>query len=201
MRRTYNEIREMIGAALLQTHIARGIVRKAGLPAAASASGAIGGPRSELAGQYCYLDYPSSPYGAVVPYVAAEFSLFPQGDFGLSEPNDAESWTLGRYADFRGFSWARLLVTVTNPSGSGITLKIAPRQKVGSNAFLISFEGGELAVPLDEVGLHITDWLRFGWLEDTDDERPAQMNWHIHNPTGSSGSVGVGLCQLQVREE
>jgi hypothetical protein len=191
---TYQAIKGMVRGALLETRMARDIVRK-GAPEMVAAPEAVEAPAS-LAGQYARVSYPASnqhsQYGIVVSYTSAAEMQFPAGDTNTN---------LRFYGSFEGVTQMRMLATVTQAAASGCELAIAVFQEEIDNSVVevVDFDPGPPVVPLDAVGLHVSGWKTIEWSPDSKDGIPAQANWKLLNPTGLSGTVGVGLCQLQIR--
>lgn len=223
----WREIRQMIGEALLQTLMSRAIFRKGlglitGQPSSipvdvwgqyAHIDALLGGGYSELGSVVTYgaeippWDPETRPKGAPTRYLLTDF-MFPDGTQRASHKGD-----------WRGVDDVRLLATVTNagPSDSSLYLEMwidsEPLIAGVEDAFVpveISFEGGAPTVPLDEVGLHVSEWHRIEWgayrpLDpyeqgfDDPDPWPAQIYMRVSNPLSSTDSVGAGLIQIQVR--
>jgi hypothetical protein len=194
VHRTYGEIREMIEGSLLQTKTARQIVRKSMVKPGSVPTDVFSGQFIDLQGQYTKVSDSAEhhQYGSVLPYTASASQQFPLG-----------SGRLSRFGDFRGFVLTRIVVTVTKIAGAGCEMHIGITQDTGEPPPYptLGFEGGAPTVPLDETGLHVSDWKRIEWLEDPDVARPAEANWWLTNPTGQSGEVGIGLAQLQTSGE
>jgi hypothetical protein len=143
----------------------------------------------DLAGQYASAD--GTPQGIMLTYNGTSEQTFP-----------LQTEAMTRFADFRGFVYARVLLTVTQAAASGMRLFIACEQldSDGSN-YQISFSPSAPSVPLDETGLHISDWKLIEWVPITDDELRAQFTWLVENPNNATGTYGAGLGQLQLKGE
>lgn len=198
----------MIEKALLQTHTARSIVRKSTLrPGSASASGVVGVLPTDLLMEYAKVDIHTpgfAQYGSVVSY--GEVS---QG----FRPSDPE---FNRFWDFADITSMRFLVTVTKVAAPGTQMQVRVIQNVGpdpiSPATLpeTSFAGGNPTVPLDELGVHVSEWKQPEWLDVSRPfdnfrlesyGRPGQVFWWLVNPSGEAGDVGLGVCQVQVKTD
>ena len=122
--------------------------------------------------------------------IAASFTLV-NDDLGYVEdhgdalvffPSDLPR--MDRLLDWRGFTEALLLVTVTQAGAAGTS--------IGIESADVSFSGG-LSVPLT-LGVQITDWKAITFTSTA-----VLSRWRVYNPSELSGSFGIGLCQLQVR--
>lgn len=173
-RKSYAEILEMIGKALLDTSMARAIVRRAGVWPA----GALGGI-PDIFGTFSEITDTS---GYVGEYTSAEF-YFPDG-----------SQSMARYADTAGISEARILVTTTGVGATGSILLV----EVDGGEGVRGFVDEPPSAPLDSIGLHVSEWRRFSW-EPATLGRAALIRWVVSNPADAGGEFAVGLCQLQVR--
>ena len=91
---------------------------------------------------------------------------------------------MDRLLDWRGFTEALLLVTVTQAGAAGTS--------IGIESADVAFAGG-LSVPLDE-GVQISEWKAIEFSSDA-----VLSRWRVYNPSELAGSFGIGLCQLQVR--
>jgi hypothetical protein len=192
MRRTYNEIRRMIEQALLQTHTARSVVRKSMIrPGNEAIPGDAGEYPMNLANQYSIVR--DAQFGTIVPYSASgSLQRFPSG-----------AGHFERYGDWDGAESIRFLLTVTKAAGAGVHLRIDLWQNMddGANIQSLTFDGGQFSVPVDTVGLQITDWKSIDWADDPAGNRYADSDVYLINPTGQAGTVGVGLAQVQIRGE
>jgi hypothetical protein len=213
MRRFYREIREMIETSLLQTHTARDIVRKSGVRAGTQEEILPTFPSPRLAGQYSFVEQFEDPeltqYGSVLNYLATgTFMSFGFSDDQLFPDN---TWHIEHDDEFGDITQARLLVTVSRvASTSSVTLYPEMHQllsepaegeppREGGNIQLIGFVGGPPTVSLSSVGLHVTDWKEIDYIDDPNPARPARVWWKLNNPSGAAGTVGIGLCQCQIR--
>lgn len=95
-------------------------------------------------------------------------------------PDDTER--MSRYAPMRA-SACRLLVTVTG----------AAEATLGIEGDEITFSA-PVSAPLNEVGVHLTDWTPIS----VSREAP-YIRWVVTNPSLATSAYGLGLCQLQVR--
>lgn len=224
--RTHREIRQMIRASLLQTTMARAIFRK-GLGLIGGQPSTIPVDLSGQYAHVDILEGGYSPFGSFVTYGAEippwEPATDPKGaptryqltDFLFPDGTQRAS----HKGDWRGIHEVRLLATVTSagPLNSALYLELwidTDPDISGPDPFdpaEIPFSGGSPTIALDEVGLHVTDWHRIDWgeyrpldpyeLDLFDDPAPwpAQIYMRVSNPDSSTGSVGIGLCQIQVR--
>ena len=187
----------MIEDSLLHTKTARDIVRKSGVRSGAQDSGVSQAMPAVLAGQYSFVQQSgglSSQYGAVVSYASAAARAFPGGG-GVGGVGK-----LSYTGDFRNIAQARILVTVTQVAGAGCTVNIGLHQRLSNLSIVAAtFTGGAPSVSIDTLGLHISDWKDIEWTEDPGPVRLAESYWFLNNPTGVAGTVGIGLCQLQIR--
>jgi hypothetical protein len=223
LSRTYNEIREMVETSLLQTKTARDIVRKGMVRAPETSAAAWGAHSMDPWGQYAQVDSgTNSQYGSVIDYLAQPAFEFPRDPERLHSPPFILSLDPGRitrFADWRFVDEVRALVTVTDQGVANSTLDVYIvrdtlwPQGSGANIVEVPFESARPSVPLDEVGLHITDWCPIDWPEGASYAggvdssgavvgpfRPAQLHWIVNNPSESTGTAGIGLCQLQGRQ-
>lgn len=190
---THRAIREMIGDTLLATPMARDIVRKGlGL---ISAGGSAGTPLLiDLLEEHSLVQYDITgheQYGSLISYTSLANSPFPQG-----------STRMMRFWDFSQIEWFRLIANITEVGPSGGVLYLSIFQDVGDGTNpAISFEVGAPSVPADSLGLHVSEWRRAEWLEvpETLSGRPAMTLPWLTNPTGSPGSIGIGLAQILVK--
>jgi hypothetical protein len=207
LSKMYREIEEMIRRSLLHTKIARDIVRKSMIRAGGQVELESFGGLS-LKGQYSQVDAGASSLGSVVAYraepeFAFPFDIFPDHDnyVGVS--------LLRHRGDWRGIDEVRLLATVTDagPANSALSIELWRERNWGQppltfDPIEVPFVVSSPAVPLDEVGLHVSDWERIDWPPEANSPEgdvPALVQWHVNNPSSSTGSLGVGLCQLQAR--
>lgn len=177
--RVYSALEQMMHDSLLETGMARAIARKAGIRLGAATSGSL----PDLWGQIAHITGGDSSLGYELTSPALSSYVFPD-----STPRAA------RYADSRGVSQVRLLATVTDAASAGARLSIEIQDGVGEPVAL----SGTLEVPLDAVGLHVSEWRSLVWGE-TQEERPSYALWRASNPPASATTYAVGLCQLQVR--
>lgn len=162
-----DEILELIMDALLDVNMCRDIVRRAGAwPASLSA----GIP--DIAGTFSKV---TSDTGYAGSYLPATSFHFPDGTEGMAH-----------YLDMRGVSRIRILVTTTSVGVAGSTLSIALEGG--------SFPAGAPTAPLDEIGLHVSEWC-----DVTPNSGAALVRWVVSNPSEGAGVFSVGLCQAQVR--
>jgi hypothetical protein len=218
--RTYASVKETIRGTLLQTKMARDIVRKSGIRTAVAALPAEDPAPPQLKGQFAHVGTETT----------AEFSVYGRDlafpadtEFPFPEPKSGGAAFLGtsrlrNYSDWIGLEEVRLLATVTlaGPAGSELFIRMwrDTLWGVGGTAdFIVEvpFAGGGPIVPLDEVGLHASEWFAIDRPPEattpavpTDtlnppSRRPAMAEWYVSNPSGFAATGGVGLCQLQAR--
>lgn len=197
----YQAIHNMIETVLLETPMARAIARKgiARIPSGGS-SGGSGPPLMplglDLLEQYAKVDQvpgdTHSQFGSVLPYSSATSQPFPRSGTRLM-----------RFWDFRDVVSIKMLVTVTEVASAGSALELRIAQDVGTPGIFpqVPFTGGNPSVPLDTLGIHVTGWQNIEWFSESVDGRPAQLLPWLLNPGGTSGTLGVGLCQILVRGE
>jgi hypothetical protein len=197
LRRTYKAIREMIRQSLLETHTARDIVRKSMISPAESSSGVdnvLNGV--DLFQQYAFIDRSGanhSQYGAVLSYNTT---------FGPQTFPESSSPQMLRFWDFKDINHLKLLVTVTKVAGANVTLELRLQQDIGNpGPSSISFSGGNPSVPLDSLGLHITDWHEIQFLPESLEGRPAQCRPFFVAPSASVGTTGIGLIQILAKKD
>ena len=185
-------ILDMIGGAVRETDLARGIARKGLIPV--PFGGESTGAPTDPWGTYAKVDElgsgTHSQYGSVLEYESEESFEF-EG--------------MARYADHLGVDEVMILANVTEVGNAGSSLYLTIDYDADSGAGIdvepVPFTSASPTVPLDEVGLHLSSWERIDWPVDSlvDEERPAIIRWWIDNPSEGGGSVGLGLCQLFVR--
>ena len=180
----------MIHDALLETEMSRAIARKSGVRLSPGLSVDAATPADDLWGQYHKVDQSGrthSAYGSIVSYTALSDHLFP------TNPQTRMS----RHGDALGASEARLVVTVTRVGRAGSTLRVTIQGAGGTEGFTT----GPPAVPLDSLGLHVTEWKAIAWgtIPPGTTQLEAQTRWRVSNPGAGTGTVGIGICQLQVR--
>lgn len=185
---THSAIIEMIGNALLETHMARSIVRK-GAPRLGVGTTAALFP-ADLLQTYAHVDTSGlthSQYGSIVSYTLATVVSFPAIGSSL----------MTRFWDFADIEYIRLVANITEVGPAGGVLQLTLFQPEGS----VPFEDGNPSVPADSVGFHDSGWKRALWLTEPGEagDRPAQTVASLTNPTGLSGTMGVGLCQVLVK--
>ena len=223
LSKTYREIEEMVRRSLLHTKTARDIVRKSMVTATPQQEEAVDLDSPSLWGQYSDVNH--ATWGSVVTYPALEYFPFPSSATGTPSVPNPDAYSGGethllRFGDWLGVDEVRLLVTVTEAGGVDSTLYLKIwRDATWGDALLftpteVPFTFSSPEVPLDEVGLHVTDWHQIDWPEEAtipvgggfpppNDEsfplRPAVAKWWVNNPSSSPNSAGIGLCQLQAR--
>jgi hypothetical protein len=191
LRRTYHAIERMVEQGLLQTHVARSIVRKASLPVGTPSDGEVStGALADLCGQYTLIN--DTTYGSIVGHpTSAEdnFYMIPVGTGNLTH-----------YYDWRGVTQIRMLAHVTRAGVPDVFLSAELYRWIAAEGFYerIFYEGDQVTVPLDAVGLHISSWRTVLWPEFPTEERPAKLDFLIRNHT-VAGDVGIGLVQAQMR--
>ncbi len=166
--RVYREIRRLAIDTVWETPTAVAIARKAGIimRSGPSAGADIWGAFSEVNDE---------TLGFVCDYLpSVDAFYFPDGTERMS-----------RYSDMTGCTQSRLLVTVTEAGSEGSSLGIASDQIVFSSP---------IQLPLDSVGLHVSDWQGMSLTQNN-----VYSRWVVGNPTMDTGSFAVGLCQWQVR--
>lgn len=193
-QRTYAAIKEMIGDELLAVPLARGIVRK-GAP---RMSGEASAPVSviDLLQEFNHVDTSGgnhSQYGTVLSHS----SFSPEQLAGPSVASMHAFW------DFEGIGSMRLLanVTLAGPSGGAIELQI--RQNAPDSGFFFpypDYPDGPVSVPVT-VGFHDSGWKQIDWWPEDLDGRPAGCEPYLINPTGTSGTMGLGLLQILLKAE
>jgi hypothetical protein len=221
--KTYRAIEEMIGRSLLHTKTARDIVRKS-MVTATPASGSVEDLASpNLWGQYSQVT--DAQYGSVVAFPGLEYFPFPVSSTGTPTASDPEapssaSSRLRRWADWIAVDEVRLVVSVTEAGASGSTLFLRIWRDTlwgvgGFAAAQVPFMVSSPEVPLDAVGLHVSEWQQIDWPPEATkptgfdhagpvppfpfELRPAIVLWWVHNPSLSTNSAGIGLVQLQAR--
>lgn len=190
--RFYDGVIRLMTKALLETHQARSIVRKAGIrQSAALPTGALMG----IWGNYARLDPDSgapfgvSPRGSTITWFEPREFSFP-----LDNPY------MSRLADMSAVGSIRLVATVTKAGPPGTELVVS----VNTLPFGISMvmPEGPPAVPLDVVGVHVSDYKPLAAVEDYTPDRgtPVYTDWLVTNPDDVTGEdAGIGLVQLQAR--
>jgi hypothetical protein len=183
--RFYRGIKDMIGGALLETATARAIARK-GIrtltPAGEGAAAALG-PR--LWGQWSVLGEDDSAYR--LDYLAEEEFGFPFG----SGPGDFIPGEAKRYGDSRSAGEGRLVVNVLEAGEAGSVLSV----RISGGGFI----GTPPFCPLDEVGLHFSEWVAVDLPPAPTPADSALLYWVVENPASGTGFALLGTCQFQVR--
>jgi hypothetical protein len=166
---TYRAIEETIKRAALSLPYPRRAARRAGIRVSSTPSGG-----QNIAASFTLIN-------DALGYVEEH------GDDPVYFPSDLPQ--MDRVLDWRGFSEAKLLVSVTEAGEAGTS--------IGVESFDVTFTGG-LSVPLTSVGAQVSDWVAIDAPEEVYLEA-VSTSWKIYNPSELTGSFGVGLCQLQVR--
>jgi hypothetical protein len=187
---TYRAIQDMMHNALLETPMARDIVRKAGPKLGSGVTPSV--LLSDLLQEYSVVQYDITgheQYGSLVSY-----------DLSAEDPFPSQSTRMMRFWDFEGIEYIRLVANISEAGPTGGILYVGMAQGVdGGGISSVTFEGGAPSVPADTVGLHVSEWRRVEWLDESLPGRPAQTLPWLTNPTGSPGEIGVGLIQIQVK--
>lgn len=164
----HREIRRLAIETAWETPTARDIARKAGIILRPSQ-----GVSEDIWGTFSEVN--DAALGFVCDYVPDVEAFY--------FPDDTER--MSRHSDMRSKSQSRLLVTVTDAGLAGSSLSIASDQ--------ITF-AAPIQLPLDSVGLHVSEWQNMTLTQDN-----VYSRWIVGNPSTLAGSFAVGLCQWQVR--
>lgn len=174
---------DLIRRSLKEIRMARAIVRKSGVKPG-GAEGAAGGSTPDVWGSFVYITDTSLGFALTAPAGQSEFA-FPV-------PGQAK---MDRRSDMEGATEARLLVTTTSEGLAGARLLVAVSGGAGTRGFI----GEPPSAPLDEIGIHVSPWRSFAWDVVEGESNRQGLLWRVSNPNLSTGSISVGLCQLQVR--
>lgn len=183
---TYAAIQRMVSTALLETPVARAIARK-GLRSL-GLSTAVFGVRTF--GLWNALADTGTARGFFFEYEAGiEETNMPTLRVGQPfNPNGAGHFQ--RYGDSRDFGEARLILNVTEAGVVGSTLYV----DLDSGGFV----GGRPELPLDVVGMHVSEWFT-AVFPTTIPPDSAIVAMIVRNPSLATGTVAVGVVQLQKR--
>ena len=187
--KTYTAIRQMIANALLETPLARGVVRK-GAPRLTDAGEPVDPLLIDLMQEYAHVDTSGgnhSQYGSVHTYPSVAESAWPQN------PSYEKTW------DFQDVTDIRFLANITEAGPAGGSIFWTMYQYDGTDILPVTFTGGAPTVPVT-VGFHDSGWKQPEWNAEAIDGRPAALLYQLSNPTGLSGTMGVGLCQVLLRK-
>jgi hypothetical protein len=138
-------------------------------------------------------------YGTFAPGSLAdsEFGYIGEYPASLTEfnfPSGAGDESCARLGDMRLLGKARMLANVTSAGNEDSTLLFS----VDDGEEVRGFVDEAPSVPLDVVGLHVSEWRTFAWDATELGERKVRTHWIVSNPSGAAGSFSVGLCQVQV---
>lgn len=178
--RLYREITDLARGTVLTTAMARAIARKGLVPQPFGGTSALG---LRLLGQWSLVAGIRTPEGFAFDY--------PEGDAEFVLPTGTDPYQARRYADSRAFGEGRLVVNVEEAGVSGSSLAVFVEEG--------SFVGSAPSCPLDETGLHVSDWADVLLPEDADPEDSVLVSWVVANPSTDAGSGKLGTCQFMVR--
>lgn len=126
---TYREVRELTLESVLESELAKGIARKAGIRLGSAAAADIWGTFSQVN---------DGVFGFVSDYLGDAYYF----------PDDTERMSI--LSDMSGASQSRLLVTVTQAGAEGSSMGIASDQIVFADS---------IQLPLDALGVHVSPWV------------------------------------------
>lgn len=181
--RTQRAIRDLVMRVLLSTPVARAIARK-GLSRVGSIQTLSGAPR--LLARFSALSRRGT--GEAFSFAYPPDEQFEMPTLLSGEPLDpGGSRTLIPYIDPGAVAQGRLIVNVIEAGVSGSFLYISLDDE--------DFADAALSVPLDSVGMYVTDWEDLDFLVF---ETHIAV-FAIYNPLEEAGSVTLAEVQLQGR--
>jgi hypothetical protein len=175
--RFYRALREAVRGALLEVSTCRSVARK-GINLLGGDAGVLG---PTMAGQWALLGEDNES-GYAFDYLAGSEFEFPFG---------ADPFQAKRYGDTRAFGEGRLVLNVISAGEAGSSLSVV----ITDGSFL----GGAPSCPLDEEGIHESDWTPIILPASPDPPDSALLTWVVENPNLGTFEGVVGTAQFQVR--